>query len=168
MCSVLQSEYDTCSISLADYQRQLCLLKEQYNRQLLEADATAREQAARLHEEKLHDTAELKQQHSRYTLNVIHVVYGACLLVACASGLQSNTGSDVSCRHMDELTRRHTEQLDNLNARLAELDAENRKLRDQKYQLDTQVQLSYAVIHVGISHLLDMPARAICHSIMWY
>jgi hypothetical protein len=40
---------------------------------------------------------------------------------------------------MEELERRLQEQAAALSARIAELDTDNRKLRDQKYELDTRV-----------------------------
>eukprot|EP00967_Tisochrysis_lutea_P130430 scaffold225609_cov25-Tisochrysis_lutea.AAC.1 len=40
---------------------------------------------------------------------------------------------------MQDVQRRHSEQLDALNARCAELETANRKLRDIKYELDTKV-----------------------------
>lgn len=42
-------------------------------------------------------------------------------------------------REMQDVQRRHSEQLDALNARCAELETANRKLRDIKYELDTKV-----------------------------
>lgn len=40
---------------------------------------------------------------------------------------------------MEAAAKRASQQQELLNSRIAELDAESRKLRDQKYQLDTQV-----------------------------
>lgn len=45
---------------------------------------------------------------------------------------------------MEEATKRHNDQQVLLNSRIAELDAEGRKLREQKYQLDTQVRVMYS------------------------
>lgn len=42
-------------------------------------------------------------------------------------------------REMDAAAKRASQQQELLNSRIAELDAESRKLRDQKYQLDAQV-----------------------------
>lgn len=47
-------------------------------------------------------------------------------------------------REMEEATKRHNDQQVLLNSRIAELDAEGRKLREQKYQLDTQVRVMYS------------------------
>jgi len=46
---------------------------------------------------------------------------------------------DSFAREMQDVQRRHSEQLDALNARCAELETANRKLRDIKYELDTKV-----------------------------
>lgn len=46
------------------------------------------------------------------------------------------------CREMEAAAKRASQQQELLNSRIAELDAESRKLRDQKYQLDTQVRCS--------------------------
>jgi uncharacterized protein YlxW (UPF0749 family) len=43
-------------------------------------------------------------------------------------------------REMESAAKRASQQQELLNSRIAELDAESRKLRDQKYQLDTQVR----------------------------
>lgn len=43
------------------------------------------------------------------------------------------------CREMEAAAKRAVAQQELLNGRIAELDAEGRKLRDQKYQLDSQV-----------------------------
>jgi hypothetical protein len=45
----------------------------------------------------------------------------------------------VCCRELEDAAKRNSQQQQLLNSRIAELDAEGRKLRDQKYQLDTQV-----------------------------
>jgi hypothetical protein len=45
----------------------------------------------------------------------------------------------VRCRELEDAAKRNSQQQELLNSRIAELDAEGRKLRDQKYQLDTQV-----------------------------
>jgi hypothetical protein len=45
---------------------------------------------------------------------------------------------------MEASAKRANQQQELLNNRIAELDAESRKLRDQKYQLDTQVRAPYA------------------------
>ena len=42
-------------------------------------------------------------------------------------------------RELQEQSKRSSEQIEGLNSRVAELDADNRALRDQKYQLDSQV-----------------------------
>jgi hypothetical protein len=43
---------------------------------------------------------------------------------------------------MDAAAQRASQQQDVLNKRIAELDAECRKLRDTKYQLDSQARLA--------------------------
>lgn len=43
------------------------------------------------------------------------------------------------CRELEDAVKRHTQQQELLNSRIAELDVEGRKLRDTKYKLDTQV-----------------------------
>lgn len=43
------------------------------------------------------------------------------------------------CRERAECETRYQDQLDSANRRLTELDAENRKLRDTKYELDSRV-----------------------------
>lgn len=48
------------------------------------------------------------------------------------------------CREMEAAAKRASQQQELLNSRIAELDAESRKLRDQKYQLDTQVRAAIA------------------------
>jgi uncharacterized protein YlxW (UPF0749 family) len=50
------------------------------------------------------------------------------------------------CREMEAAAKRASQQQELLNSRIAELDAESRKLRDQKYQLDTQVRAAIAAI----------------------
>jgi hypothetical protein len=45
----------------------------------------------------------------------------------------------VPCRELQQHSKRSSEQIEALNSRVAELDVDNRALRDQKYQLDTQV-----------------------------
>lgn len=57
-------------------------------------------------------------------------------------------------REMEATAKRASQQQELLNGRIAELDAESRKLRDQKYQLDTQVRwLSPGrVLHVMVIH----------------
>lgn len=51
-------------------------------------------------------------------------------------------------RELEDAAKRHSQQQELLSSRIAELDAEGRKLRDQKYQLDTQVSIAVKVIHV--------------------
>lgn len=60
-----------------------------------------------------------------------------CLGLCCVSMLTLSHG--LACREISELQRRTREQLEALNARISELDAENRKLREVKYELDTKV-----------------------------
>jgi hypothetical protein len=45
----------------------------------------------------------------------------------------------IPCRERQQAETKHREQVEALTARLAELDSDNRKLREAKYQLDTQV-----------------------------
>lgn len=46
----------------------------------------------------------------------------------------------VLCSELADVQRRHHELLDAAQARLAELDTENRQLRDTKYSLDSRVR----------------------------
>ncbi len=50
-------------------------------------------------------------------------------------------------RELSELTRKHQEAVSQLSARLAELDSDNRKLRDNKYELDTRVRAVHTQTH---------------------
>lgn len=91
-----------------------------------------------------------------------------CLLIACVVAAMSCDASEsvvTACqqvcrnsplappagachREIEEAGRRSSQQQELLNKRIAELDSEGRKLRDQKYQLDTQVSpLQWCIIH---------------------
>ncbi len=53
------------------------------------------------------------------------------------------------CSEMGEAAKRHSQQQELLNTRISELDVEGRKLRDQKYQLDTQVGICWGLPRIG-------------------
>lgn len=63
----------------------------------------------------------------------LHVSRSACKTVFDACLLQP------SCSERADIEKRSREQLAAVNARVAELDAENRKLREAKYELDSKV-----------------------------
>ncbi|KAF8068308.1 hypothetical protein HT031_001995 [Scenedesmus sp. PABB004] len=83
--------------------------------------------------------ADLQERHSRQTLEL-----EAQLREQAATAQQDKLDAVAATRaqlerELDEAARRHAAQAELLNARIAELDGEGRKLRDQKYALDTQV-----------------------------
>ncbi|MEW5299491.1 MAG: hypothetical protein WDW36_002505 [Sanguina aurantia] len=86
-----------------------------------------------------HQLAELREQHDKHTLEV-----------AADSKTQAATAHEERARERaamkeqhererEEQERRSREQMDAINARLGELDVENRKLREAKYGLDSKV-----------------------------
>jgi|LauGreSBDMM110SN_4_FD.fasta_scaffold344443_1 spindle assembly abnormal protein 6 len=56
-------------------------------------------------------------------------------------------------RERQEMERKFREQIDTLSARVAELDTENRKLRDSKYDLDSKVRRMYAGLTIEKDHM---------------
>eukprot|EP00878_Enallax_costatus_P015722 GHUV01016473.1.p1 GENE.GHUV01016473.1~~GHUV01016473.1.p1 ORF type:complete len:465 (+),score=180.96 GHUV01016473.1:3033-4427(+) len=81
----------------------------------------------------------LQEQHSRQTLEL------EAQLREQAAAAQQDKLQQVAAvraqleRELDEAVKRHNQQHELQSSRIAELDAEGRKLRDIKYKLDTQV-----------------------------
>ncbi|KAF6264226.1 hypothetical protein COO60DRAFT_1267074 [Scenedesmus sp. NREL 46B-D3] len=81
----------------------------------------------------------LQERHSRQTLEL------EAQLREQAAVAQQDKLDQVAAvrtqleRELEDAAKRHSQQQELLSSRIAELDAEGRKLRDQKYQLDTQV-----------------------------
>lgn len=81
----------------------------------------------------------LQERHSRQTLEL------EAQLREQAAAAQQDKLDQVAAvraqleRELEDAAKRNSQQQELLNSRIAELDAEGRKLRDQKYQLDTQV-----------------------------
>ena len=63
---------------------------------------------------------------------------------------------DAQTRERQEQERKFREQIDTLSVRVAELDTENRKLRDSKYDLDSKVRrmLGKMTMH-DLIHLIE-------------
>lgn len=68
-----------------------------------------------------------------------HVVWSAATLITQRLVHVVTAFVCCCCREMEAAAKRASQQQELLNSRIAELDAEGRKLRDQKYQLDAQV-----------------------------
>ncbi len=51
----------------------------------------------------------------------------------------ADAGHGCTCRERSDLEKRLRDQISALNTRVGELDSENRKLRETKYELDTKV-----------------------------
>lgn len=66
-------------------------------------------------------------------------------------------------RDLEDAAKRYSQQQDLLNNRIAELDAEGRRLRDTKYRLDTQV--GWSQVHCQQHACIKVKASCCCSTV---